>query len=350
MTDLEQCVQTLDSGEEPDRIYAAEDIGFANDAAGIPALLARLPVEPSRAVKEAIFAALLQIEDDGVVEGAVGLLDSEDSFLRNQAVELLRTLGSRTIPYLEAAFREGGPDRRKFVIDVVSRLADPSALRLCRRALHDSELNVVIAAVENAGNTRQVELREQIESMVTADAHPMLLGACIEALALIGSGASPEMVRSSFGGTERVPGYLRPSYLKLLGAKGSAEEVHEIASFAGVSALDSAVLNALTSLRNRYPEVAMPPQLAQPLRDMASKNPPQLAYHALRLLSGLIAETGIFDFLVARVDDPDKVIRIGAIQAVREGGGEAAEAALRGRLSGETDPEVLQAWGGKSAQ
>jgi HEAT repeat protein len=350
MTDLQECIRRLENGEEPDRIYAAEDIGFANDAAGVNPLLARLHAEPSRAVREAIFAALLQIEDDAVIEGALGLLDSEDALLRNQAVELLRALGSKSIPHLDRAFCDGGPDRRKFVIDVISTLADPSSVELYQRALEDADLNVVIAAVENLGNTRQMGFREQVERLVAPDAHPMLLAASIEALAQIGDCASLDAVTKSFGGVEGVPGYLQPSYLRLVGAKGDPARLAEIAFLAEVSSLDGAVLNALTSLKNRYPELPIPAGLARPLKDMALRTPPQLAYQAVRLLSGLVGDTDVFDFLVSRLDNPNKVIRIGAIQAMREAGGETVEIALSSRMSGETDPEVLQAWVGKSTQ
>lgn len=43
MTDLRQCIESLTGGDEADRIYAAEDIGYANQAAGVEPLLARLP-------------------------------------------------------------------------------------------------------------------------------------------------------------------------------------------------------------------------------------------------------------------------------------------------------------------
>jgi len=348
MIELQDCIRRLESGDESDRIYAAEDIGFANDPAGIAPLLARLPAEPSRAVREAIFAALIQIEDDGVIEGALGLLDSEDSFLRNQAVELLQAMGDRTAPYLVRAFSEGAPDRRKFVIDVVSRLADPSSVDLYRRALADPDLNVVITAIESLGNMRQAEFRQQIETMVKPDSHPMLLGASIEALAQIGDRNSLDAVRRNFGGTQRLPGYLRPSYLKLVGATGCPADVGEIEFFARAGTLDAAALNALTSLRNRFPDLALPASLARPLQEMGLRNPPQLAYQALRLLSSWTGDPEVSEFLLSRLHDPDKVIRIGAIQALCEAGGENVQTSLASRLSGETDPEVLQVWGGKS--
>src|SRR5690348_8926398 len=123
MTSLHEWIAQLSSDDEADRIYAAEDIGYANQSEGVGPLLAALEREPSRAVREALFGALLQIEDEAVIEGMIRLLDSEDSFLRNQAVELLRARFVESLPHLERVFRDGGHDRRKFVIDVIARLA-----------------------------------------------------------------------------------------------------------------------------------------------------------------------------------------------------------------------------------
>ncbi len=350
MTDILACIQKLASNDEADRIYAAEDIGYANQPDGVRPLLARLREEPSRAVREAIFAALLQIEDDAVLEGALDLLDSDDSFLRNQAVELLRALGNKALPYLCRAFHDGNRDRRKFVIDVISRLADPASRGLYDLALKDPDLNVVITAVESLGNSRQPLFRQQIENLISPDAHPMLLSACLEALAQIGNCESVSAVHSRFATIESLPAFLRPSYLKLVGAKGGPQHLPEIVSLAGVQPLDSAVLNALTALRNRCPEMCLPAGLAQPLRDMASRNQAPLAYQALRLLSGLINDGEVFEFLARCLDHADKVIRIGAIQSLGQAGGKRGEALLSSRLAGETDEEILQAWGGKSAQ
>src|SRR3954452_25279948 len=107
MIELCECIDKLTSADEADRMYAAEDIGYANQAAGVDPLLARLVEEPSRAVREAIFGALRLIEHHSVIEGALQLLDSDDSFLRNQAVEILRGRGDRAIPFLDQAFQAG---------------------------------------------------------------------------------------------------------------------------------------------------------------------------------------------------------------------------------------------------
>jgi hypothetical protein len=351
MIELGDCIEKLTSEDEADRMYAAEDIGYANQAAGVDPLLARLPNEPSRAVREAIFGALRQIEHDSVIEGALRLLDSDDSFLRNQAVEILRARGAGAIPFLDQAFRADDCDRRKFVIDVVGRLGDAGTAGIYARALKDPDLNVVITAVESLGNSRQTIFRDPVAELISAGSHPMLTCACLAALAQIGDAGSIDSVRTRLGTVGELPGYLLPAYLRLLGAKGREEDAAEVAELLGRDGLEASVLNALTALRNRYGSLTLPEGLSKWLRDVVtSKTSPLLAYQAVRLLAGFLHQPAVFDFLEGCLQDPEKSIRIGAGQSMRESGSDAADASLKRRMSSETDDEVLQAWRGKSEE
>ena len=346
MTDLESCIERLSSPDESERIYAAEDIGYTNDAGAAAALLARLAEEPSRAVLEAIFRALFEIEDDAVIDGMMALLDSEDSFLRNQAVGLLRARCPKSLQALEQAFSEGNADRRKFVIDVVAMLGDAGTSEIYARALKDPDLNVVITAVENLGHGRKSDLRGPVEALVTRNAHPMLLCACLETLAQIGEASSIETLRAALSAGSDLPGYLLPSYLKLLGAKGQPAEVAEIVARIANPGLAAHAVNALTSMLNRYPGLPLPRTLIAPLRSIVERNEsPLLAYQALRLLGPFLADDGAFQFTEQCLRHPDKAVRIGAVQALREAGGERAGQAIASVLANETDEEILQAAG-----
>lgn len=350
MIQLAECLRKLASDDEADRIYAAEDLGYANEAGGVQPLLDRVSMEQSRAVREAIAGALAEIEHEAVMPGILAWLDSDDAFLRNQGVEILRRRAAQAMPYLEQAFRGGTPDRRKFVIDVLARLTDPGATEIYRLALRDSDLNVVIAAVETLGEARNKVFRPTIESLMTAGGHPMLLCACLESLAQIGEVASVEVVRARLGRGAGLPGYIRPAYLKLLGTAGNLEDVPEITGLADVPGLDAPVLNALTALRHRYPEMVLPPALAGLLKDLIARGEPSLlGYHAVRLLSALEEGHG-FPVLRECLNNSEKPIRIGAIQALREIGSEEARAAVREFLVLETDDEVLQASGVRGAE
>jgi hypothetical protein len=297
MIELDEYVRKLESVDEAERIYAAEDIGYANRAEGVPPLLDRLPAESSHAVREAIFAALESIQDDVVTEGAIRLLASQDSFLRNQAVDLLRHRGPRVIPSLSKAFPEVESDERKLILDVLAGLDGPGTSEIYDRALADGDLNVVITAVENLGNARKTEFRAHIEEAVGAW-HPMLAVACLETLAQIGNAHSLEVIRSSAGGP--IADLLLPSYLKLLGAHGGEDDLAEAAGMLESRGphLQAPLLDAITMLRQRHPSALLPESLVEPLeRIVRIGNSPILRRQALRLLEGLTQHDGVVEFL-----------------------------------------------------
>lgn len=346
MTDLAACIEKLATGDEAERIYAAEDIGYANQAAGATALFARLADEPARAVRQAIFAALLQIEDECVIEGAAGLLDSEDSFLRNEAVELLRARGAKSIPCLKGAFVDGNADRRKFIIDVLSELPDPASGEIYKLALSDSDLNVVITTIETLGQTRQYRFRKHVEEFISPSAHPMLLCVCLEALVQLGDRSSVDQVRARFGPAAQMPGYLLPGYLKLVAAKGGPEDLPEFVAFISRPELEAAVLNGLTSLKHRYKDLELPATLMDGLRKIITENrAPLLCYQALRLMGGLLGSGEDLAFVASCLRHPEKAVRIGAVQALRDCGTPQAREVAQKYLSAETDNEIRQAWG-----
>jgi HEAT repeat protein len=292
MIELDEYIKGLDSAGEAERIYAAEDIGYANRAEGVPPLLERLPVESSRAVREAIFAALQSIEDDAVIEGAMRLLASQDSFLRNQAVDLLRHRGPRVIASLGRAFPEVPSDQRKLMLDVLAGLDGPGTSGIYDRALADSDVNVVITAVENVGNTHKQELRGRIEELAGAE-HPMLAGACLEALAQIGDAHSLDVIRSRAGS---VPDYLLPSYLKVLGAQGNQDAIVEAARMLESCGphLHSSILDAITMLRQRHPSAPLRECLAEPVGNIVRNgSSPSIRNQAFHLLEGLSRHDGV---------------------------------------------------------
>ncbi len=346
MIDLRDTLDRLASKDEAERIYAAEDIGYANEPEGIEPLLERLPVEKSRAVREAIFSALTQMESDRAVQGVLAVLDSDDAFLRNGAVEMLQSRTTAIGLHLFDAFQNGGPDRRKLILDILARKADAQSEAIYEAALQDPDLNVVITAVENIGNKRMTEFRDRVTAMVSPDAHPMLTGVCLEALAAIGNEASVRTTATVLGGIATVAPYLRASYIRMLGATGGPEYAAEIAEAAGAG-LESAALNALNALRRRYPNLRLPATFAVQLQDIIRQSPSSaLACQAVRLLGGFVHEPGVVDTLDRCLLHTDKAVRIAAVQVLSESGRERGQQALQKCLATETDEEVLQAWCG----
>src|ERR1017187_6289263 len=166
MSSLKEYVDKLACPDEAERIYAAEDIGYLNTPDGVGALLQRVAGEPSRAVREAIFQALTRIDADAAIEGAIWLMGSDDPQIRNQAVEVLRHKGARSVPFLSSVMRDGDKDLRKLVLDVLSGVESSGAEAIYQAALDDPEPNVVITAVENLGRTRATGFRRRIEELL----------------------------------------------------------------------------------------------------------------------------------------------------------------------------------------
>jgi len=195
MSSLKEYAEQLSATDQAERIYAAEDIGYLNDADGVPVLLDRLGKESSRAVRDVIFQALIRIDADTAVEGSIRLLGSEDPQIRNQAVEVLRNKAVQAIPFLCSAMRDGDKNLRKLVLDVLCGISVRGTDEIYSAALSDQDQNVVITAVENLGKIRAEEFRIQIEDLLQPGAHPMLISACLEALAGIGNESSMASIR-----------------------------------------------------------------------------------------------------------------------------------------------------------
>jgi HEAT repeat protein len=229
MSDLYELIAKLNVADETERAYAAEDIGYLNLANGVAPLLGRIQVEPSLLVRDAILQALVRIESDEAIQGAVSLLMSDDPQIRNLAVYLLRRRLDQAIPFLQEVMKDGDSDMRKFVLDVLQGLPANGAESIYEAALADRDINVVITAVENVGGVRAKALRQTVEDLLLKAEHPMLDAACLSTLAEIGNESSLKAVKKRFARADLVPNFLLTPYLKAIEALGGEQEFSEIA-------------------------------------------------------------------------------------------------------------------------
>jgi HEAT repeat protein len=364
MSSLNEYVEKLHCADEAERIYAAEDIGYLNTAEGVPPLLERLDKERSRAVRDAIFEALIRIDADASIEGSIGLLESEDPQIRNQAVDVLRHKGAQSVPFLNAVMRDGDKDIRKLVLDVLSGIQAIDADAIYEAALSDEDPNVVITAVENLGRTGATQFRRRIEDLLQADIHPMLAGACLEALAGIGDALSLAAIRRRFPDLAALPDFFLVSCLKAVGALGTAREFVEVAGLLAVCGrhLRPAILGALVAIYQRHPAGTPAEDPAEgPADDAAEKqaedllpairavvdggDPPLWRYQAVRALGFLLSRDDVYSFLVSRLSSPERLVRLGAIESLRRSPQPGLHDVLASRATKETDEELLQALG-----
>lgn len=346
MSLIAELVERLDSKEEVDRIYAAEDIGYAESPDGVPPLVARLPRESSRAVRAAIFQALERLDCDVSIEALIGLLLDDDPHIRNQAVDVLRKKGARSTPWLKHAMESGDKDTRKLVLDVLAGMDAGDCIEIYQRALLDPDQNIVITAVENLGKTRRTGFRSAIEELLSPAAHPMLTSACLEALAGLGVPSSINAIHRHWRDASVLPDFLLPSYLRAIAELGDATELVPLASLLEhrVPHLWPSILSAIAAVHRRHPSTCLPEQLLLPLQDIVcGTGPPLTRYQALRVLPACMPAEVLLPFLLERLNDDQPLVRLGAIQALNESSLPEVLAALSAHASHETHPEVLQA-------
>jgi HEAT repeat protein len=346
MSSLKEYAEQLKDFDQAERIYAAEDIGYLNDPDGVPVLLESLGKETSRAVRDVIFQALIRIDSDAAIEGSIRLLGSEDPQIRNQAVDVLRNKGARSVPFLKTAMHIGDKNIRKLVLDVLSGIRAGGTEEIYSAALSDQDPNVVITAVENLGKIRGDEFRSRIEDLLQPGAHPMLVSACLEALAGIGHESSMASIRGAIHKFATLPDFQFVSYLKAIAALGSAKEFAELEGLLAVcgSQLRPAVLSALVAIHPRCPSIDVSESLMSQLRIIVeSKDPPQCRYQAVRTLGIWSSRNDVFAILVSCLSCTERLVRLAAAEAIRISERPGLEQVLAARVPKETDAEVLEA-------
>ncbi len=345
---LEDAIRRLSSADECERIYAAEDIGLAGDGGGVAPLFERVVAEPSQAVREAIFSALAQIPNPAVIPRAADLLSSDDSGLRNQALELLQSRGGAVVPELRRLLSVDDRDLRKLAVDVLGRIETPENEELLAIALADNDANVVITALENVRHCHTPALGQAVLGHALSGDHPMLVLAALEALGRIGDAECYRRIREKFPTLGTTPSlYLRPA-LQLVGSNGKNGDLLELQSLLAncEPSLRPAVLDALRNLIARDGAADVPDAWWQ---EMLAALPETTAdaerYQMLALLGRFGHCEPVYETLIAYLASPVKVDRLGAIEALSRSRSRLDDAgrAMRSRLRLEAEPEVKQA-------
>ena len=351
MSLLSDQIEQLDSADETERTYAAEDLGYLNATDSVPPLLDRLQREPSPVVRDAIGQALIRLDVDEAIEGAVRLFESDDAQLRNLGVDVLRHKGGRSIPFLRKAMHDGDRDMRKFVLDVLSAIQAKGTADIYAAALSDEDPNVVITAVENIGKLRAAEFRSQIEDLLESDGHPMLIAACLEALAEIGNESSLAAVQRRFPDLTELPAFYLTPCLKALAALGREREFVDVAGLLPqrVAHICPVMLSALIAIHARcIHKLCPPPDLSGSTRAVLETmvegtDPPTCRYQAARVLGFWAERDEVAAFLVSCLESAERLVRLGAAEALRASERPGLEALLLKHELAESDGEVRPA-------
>lgn len=349
MSSLNEYAEKLTSLDETERTYAAEDLGYLNVPEAVSPLLNRLPVETSAAVRMVIFQALIRIDSDQTITGAIQLLHNEDAQIRSLAVGLLHRKSDRALPFLKKAMHDGDRDTRKFVLDALSGIQISGTAEIYAAALSDEDVNVVITAVESLGNLRAVEFAAHIEALLQQNAHPMLSTACLEALAAMENPSSLLAIRRCFPRLTDLPQFFFTPCLKAMAALGSEAEFREILGLLPLRMpqRNPAILSSLITLYERciFHRIVLPepdPEILTILRELIDSNEPATyRYKAVRVLGFWAQLDEVSASLATCLTNLERVVRIGAAEALRASNRSEFESLLTAHEALESGEEAL---------
>ncbi|MDR3514211.1 MAG: HEAT repeat domain-containing protein [Azospirillaceae bacterium] len=129
------------------RRHAARDLGAHPDAA--MALCDRLQAETSSSVRAVLLTSLIRRQSPAVAARLTTFLRSDDTPLRNAAIEALQEMPDAVAPYLQALLVDPDSDIRIFAVNIVATLRHrraPEWLTVVIRS--DAHVNVCAAAVD----------------------------------------------------------------------------------------------------------------------------------------------------------------------------------------------------------
>jgi HEAT repeat protein len=156
---------TLDAASAAARRQAARS--RAADPNAADALAARLAIESDDSVREALLAALGTIGTAEAVAHLFALLDSEDVWLRNAAIETLQGMDAAVLDALKRSLDHPDSDHRIFAVNVLTSLRHPAAADLALRALdRDAHVNVCAAALDVLAEIGRPEMAPAIAGAV----------------------------------------------------------------------------------------------------------------------------------------------------------------------------------------
>ena len=129
------------------RRWAARDLVRYPDAAA--ALVQRLQSEDDIAVREVIFTSLTRLGGTVAVAGLVHCLRSEDSSLRNEAIEAMKVLPDEVAPIMGGLLQDADSDVRIMAVNVLESLQHPDVEAWLIQVIEqDPVVNVCGAAVD----------------------------------------------------------------------------------------------------------------------------------------------------------------------------------------------------------
>jgi len=145
--DLPALIRGLRDTEPSVRRRCAKELAAYPES--VHALAASLDIERVQNVREMVMTSLALIGSQEAVAVLLPCLRSDDAFLRNEAIEVLKQLPEALAPMMETLLKDQDPDVRIFAVNVLESLRHPSVVQWLMNVIeNDPHVNVVATALD----------------------------------------------------------------------------------------------------------------------------------------------------------------------------------------------------------
>ena len=145
--DCEHLAAELENPDPLARRWAARDLGYCEHASA--ALVSRLSREEDMSVREVILSSLTSLGDDIAIRGLAECLRSENTALRNEAIEVMKQMPQALAPIMRGLLNDADSDVRIFAVNILETLCHADVVTWLIEVIeHDDNVNVCATALD----------------------------------------------------------------------------------------------------------------------------------------------------------------------------------------------------------
>ena len=162
--DFATLLTELEALQPSKRRAAAHGLAAYPEAA--MALCERLEIEASPSVRAVLFATLIRLQSPAVAMQLTALLRSDDTALRNAAIEALQEMPEAFAAHLPELLADADSDVRIFAVNILALLRHPRAPEWLVGVIRsDPHINVCAAALDGLAEIGTPEMQDDLEEL-----------------------------------------------------------------------------------------------------------------------------------------------------------------------------------------
>jgi HEAT repeat protein len=343
MADVDKLIKDLKSENEAVRSYAVNDIGQLNDDRTVQPLIDLLIKEKSVIIRESIFRTLAQIEGPKVIDALLLLLRSDEAFIRNQAITVLKEKGDDSLEPLRDLLKDPNKDVRKLALDALFSFRHQASSKIIAEALNDPAINVKITAVEYLGKLESKNHINEVNKVLIESKNILLTCSCLETIAIIGNEESIQIIKDEFSDLNKVDPLIQFSLIKVIGVLGNEDSLNMLNDILDKygTIYSKEIIQAVKNISKRFKIKLIPDRLFNSFIKIIGELDEMGAYSFLNLLSSFKNEQ-IYSLLLEKLKSENRMIKLGAIEGLGKYGNMDALSVLENLLEGEEDEELIE--------